>query len=340
MNVKVTAEEDAVTKAQLVAEWELHKRKAERAYQQLKEDTASSVAREDTDLITFDLQQSLATPALSTNVIFYKRQLWTYNLGVHCGATGVGYMHMWNECVASRGSQEVGSCVLRHLQESVSTAKHLIAFSDVCGGQNRNINIVCFWLYIVASPNLTYERIDHKFMISGHSYLPNDRDFGSIETARRKTQHIFVPEDWCDLVQNARRKNPFVVRRMSQDNIVSIDKVVKEIVNRKTNTDGNKVEWLRILWIRVEQDHPYTFKYRYSHNELEEWKVINLQKRQRGRPANLGTMTLDPLYSGPRPINRKKLDDLRQLLDFVPPVFHAFFLELISSVDETAEHSD
>ena len=84
-------------------------------------------------------------------------------------------MHMWNECVASRGSQEVDSCVLQHLQESVSTANYLIAFSDACGGQNCNINIVCFWLYIVASPSLAYERIEHKFMISGHMYLPNDR---------------------------------------------------------------------------------------------------------------------------------------------------------------------
>ena len=79
MNVKVTAEEDVTTKAQMIAEWELRKMKAERAYQQPKEDTASSVAHEDTDLITFDLHQSLATPALSTNVVFYtlEVQFWS-----------------------------------------------------------------------------------------------------------------------------------------------------------------------------------------------------------------------------------------------------------------------
>lgn len=28
--------------------------------------------------------------------------------------------------------------------------------------------------------------IDHKFMVSGHSFLPNDRDFGIIENLQKK----------------------------------------------------------------------------------------------------------------------------------------------------------
>ena len=28
-----------------------------------------------------------------------------------------------------------------------------------------------------------------------HSYLPNDRGFGCVETACRRHQHIFVPDD-------------------------------------------------------------------------------------------------------------------------------------------------
>ena len=80
-----------------------------------------------------------------------------------------------------------------------SQASDLIVFIDACGGQNRNINIVCFWMYIVGNRNFKYKLVDHKFMISGHSYRPNDRDFGSIEKANRKTQHVFVHDDWCSL---------------------------------------------------------------------------------------------------------------------------------------------
>ena len=35
------------------------------------------------DMITFDLQQNLPTPNLNHNDIFYLRQLWTYNFGIH-----------------------------------------------------------------------------------------------------------------------------------------------------------------------------------------------------------------------------------------------------------------
>lgn len=47
-------------------------------------------------------------------------------------------MYVWDETVASRGAQEIGSCIRKHLLSHVQKAKHIIAFSDACGGQNRN----------------------------------------------------------------------------------------------------------------------------------------------------------------------------------------------------------
>ena len=104
---------------------------------------------------------------------------------------------MWSEDIAGRGSNEVGSCILKHLQDmnlSLSVT-HLITYSDSCGGQNRSINIVCLWLHIVAC------------MLSGHSFLPNDRDFGSIELAKKRHPTGYVPDEWYELV----RGNPFVI---------------------------------------------------------------------------------------------------------------------------------
>ena len=72
--------------------------------------------------ITFDLQQSLPTTLISVNVVYYKRQLWTYNFGVHCCAIGTGFMNVWDESVHSRGSQKIGSCVLTYLREHKTPA--------------------------------------------------------------------------------------------------------------------------------------------------------------------------------------------------------------------------
>ena len=138
-----------------------------------------------------------------------------------------------------------------------------------CGGQNRNINLVCLWLHVVACDYLPITTIDQKFMLTGHSFLPNDRDFSSIELAKKRHSTIYVPDEWYDLVRGARRKNAFAVSVMNTDNFVSIKSLTSHIINRKVNEDKVKVDWLKILWIRVSKDKPLQFLYRYSLNELE-----------------------------------------------------------------------
>ncbi|CAG4960825.1 unnamed protein product [Colias eurytheme] len=46
-------------------------------------------------------------------ICYYKRQLWTYCLGIHDAATDKVTMCLWDETIASRGPQEIGSCLLR-----------------------------------------------------------------------------------------------------------------------------------------------------------------------------------------------------------------------------------
>jgi len=54
-------------------------------------------------------------------------------------------------------------------------------YADQCRGQKRNIKMSVLCNYIVASPSFTVNEIDHKFLVSGHSFLPCDKDFGLVE---------------------------------------------------------------------------------------------------------------------------------------------------------------
>ena len=56
LNVKVLNEEDSAAKMLLESELHLHQCKAERAYEQFKEDTVLSQSSHDVDMVTFDLQ--------------------------------------------------------------------------------------------------------------------------------------------------------------------------------------------------------------------------------------------------------------------------------------------
>ena len=61
---------------------------------------------------------------------------------------------------------------------------------------------------LIQDPAMAVETIDLKLLVSGHSFLPNDSEFGVIESSSKKIQNIFVPDDWFDLIKNAKRKKP------------------------------------------------------------------------------------------------------------------------------------
>lgn len=63
---------------------ELHLRKAEAARNLLKQAISESKENTNVHVITFDLQQALPTPKLTTGPCFYKKKLWCYNFSIHC----------------------------------------------------------------------------------------------------------------------------------------------------------------------------------------------------------------------------------------------------------------
>ena len=177
-------------------------------------------------------------------------------------------------------------------------------------------------------------------MVSGHSFLPNDRDFSSIEIARCKRDHIYTPDHWYELIRSARHKNPFHVCVMEASDFVLVSAIKKTIVNRKVTTHGQKVEWLNMRWIQVNQDEPYQFRFHYSHNSLEAWKTVDLKRKEKGRPPVISCIPLPVLHSDGRGISRKKLDDLMSLLQFVPPVYHDFYKNLQATDVESEAEED
>ena len=97
---------------------------------------------------------------------------------------------------------------------------------------------------------------------------------------------------------------------MNREVFVSLKPLKAAIVNRKNNTVGGKVEWLKMHWISVNKDKPLQFKYTYSSNPLECWKTVNLKKRTKGHPVDMGRITSPLLYDRPRAINPNKVSDL------------------------------
>jgi len=67
-------------KKKLLTEKNEHQNSAEEAYNSKRMDASTVLTN--TCVLAFDLQQCLPTPSLESSVVFYKRQLWTYNLTI------------------------------------------------------------------------------------------------------------------------------------------------------------------------------------------------------------------------------------------------------------------
>lgn len=168
-------------------------------------------------------------------------------------------MYVWNESVASRGAQEIGSCVVYHLKNHIpDTTKNVILYSDACGGQNRNIKMTLLLKKALEEGIKDIVNIEQKFFVTGHSYNSCDRAFALIEKEKKFTEQIFVPNDWLKVIENSKKtETAFVVTEMKRENFFSTEILQNMITNRKKTTEKNKVNWHKIRKISNVKNDPF-----------------------------------------------------------------------------------
>lgn len=175
------------------------------------------------------------------------------------------------------------------------------------------------------TPDSSIEIIEQKYLIPGHSYNSCDLCFGVIEKKRKKSDDLIVPDDWVNLIKEAKTKAPpFHVTVMGENDFVSSAKLEQCIVNRKKDTDGEKINWLKIRTFAYRKDDPFHV---YVLSNDGKKRKINMKKK--GFDADsLITCNVATLYPGGRAISTKKYNDLMQLLKYVPQEKHDFFINL------------
>lgn len=208
-----------------------HHEEADLAYKKKQDDKEISKIRNDIRVFTFDLQQVLPTPLLTCGTVFYKRQFSVYNLTVHDCKTGKSRHYMWHESMARRGSVEIASCLYKTLIDMPPEVKHVIFYSDTCGGQNKNSNVISMFMFAL-SKHPTLETIEHKFLIPGHTHMECDSDHSLIERkSKRSPFPIEHPRDWYQLVRTA-GKERFEVVVMQQEDMLDFSDLFKKFLCR------------------------------------------------------------------------------------------------------------
>ena len=285
----------------------LHQSRASLGYQELKADIVKSkVNNSSTVVLCVDMQQVLFCPTLSHSDIFYQRQLSCYNFAIHNMGTSKAVMHLWYECIAGRGSTEIASCIIKYVTMNYNKLidgeeRKLIVWSDRCVGQNNNWRILNTYCYLAKCGYFT--EINQKFLSSGHSFLPCDRDFAIIEKAK-KSAKVHVPSDWKYVIADAKVIEPFDIIEMSQNDFKDLTSIEEHLPKNKSSS---KLQVTKYLWIKYDLDDPYTIYGRASHNVIKPWESFKIFKENweaKTKPADL-----QPVYNALLPItqNKKKI---------------------------------
>ena len=311
-----------------------HHEKAAQGYQLLRSDSEKGKGDPTSLVITFDLQQNLPVPTLTHGPMFYKRQLWVYNFGIHDCSGDSAVMCIWNETIAGRGSNEILSCLLKYISQIPSQVKTLTCYSDSCFGQNKNSQMICFWSNLILQKR--FIRIDHKFLVRGHTYLPNDRDFAQIEK-RKAGAKVLLPEQWEEIIREACPAKPFNIERMSTEKMLDFAPLTKHFTMRKKDSIGSPVLISKASWFNfgeVEDNgsivsHPGEYWMKSSFSVDEQWqKVCILKGRHKLSPPNDINYLIK--YPDGHPINPKKVVDLQTMLPYLPSSCRDFYRSLVN----------
>lgn len=315
---RLTMEADEEERSKIVQESWVHHSKADQAYASLAND-----AKNDSVItICVDLQQVLLTPTLTHSDIYYQRQYSSYNLAIHNMTNNTANMFLWHESIAKRGSKEIGSCILKYVTATFrklqqGEERKLIVWSDRCIGQNNNWTILNVYHYLITSGFFT--EIQQKFLVSGHSFLPCDRDFAVIERARKNKQAL-VPSDWKYIIASAKINCPFLVFEMSQSDFKDIDGF--------SNGTKKKLQITKFTWYKLSADDPTSLYARETHNTLRPWISAQVFPHMSIQPDY---EDIPRLYNGPLPISKEKKADLMEMTKYLINEEHRQFYEHIPS---------
>lgn len=185
-NIQIKCDLPEEEKEKLQNEYDLHLSEAQNRYEEKTKDTTMAKENLQHKVLTADLQKCLPTPALTNDISFYKRKLWSFNFTIHDAADDSSHCIMWDESKGGRGGNEIGSAIIKWADSVIpnSSVDEITIWTDNCLGQNKNAFVISsfFWL-LHRYPQI--KQINHKFLLEGHTHMEADSIHAPIERKRK-----------------------------------------------------------------------------------------------------------------------------------------------------------
>ena len=133
--------------------------------------------------------------------------------------------------------------------------------------------------------------------------------YSAVEHAKKN-----APYQWDTVLRQARRRNPYTVVPIRHGDMKDYKKVKQEgQKNVKVTTEGKKVQWNKIKWMRYVKSEPGSCFIKSDFEE--EFQEIKVYGTKRGIAAGAGTAKggIPRKYGSKLPISAAKKKDLMQM---------------------------
>lgn len=221
LNLKIKSPHlNEVAKRTAVAELLVHRRMSKKFYDALRyEKSEEGMNEKDVLSIAFDFMKTVSLPRIPIQDLYYMRQLSVNVFSIHDIKNSTSKVYVYHEGQARKGPNEVCTFLDMFLSSIPQHYKKLRLFCDNCSGQNKNQSLSRYCLYLTDSGR--FEKVEQFFPVRGHSFLPCDRDFGTISKALSKHDRIFSMHEITEIIINSTKSGKFEVREVEGTDILN-----------------------------------------------------------------------------------------------------------------------
>lgn len=285
--------------------------------------------KNDTEVLTFELQRPFEIPCLTVDETYDWKQLWLFNLCVFDQLRGKAYMYVWDESIAKKGPEEIASCLLKHINTIIpKTTKKIILYSKQ-SSLYRNMKLSLMLKKICDySQEFKSTIIEQRFFLSGHDSNDCNWCFEAIDKQRKTASNLFTPDDWIKIIASTKRGNTsFVVSKMTENNFFSVEKLIKLMINENCCANGQQIHWSKILNITYTPSDPWNLCVSHINKEYLVY-LLSSQDVDEFRRTRL-------VYSskGGNVISKTKYDNLQMNLKYIPDDHHPYYNAIKFSAD-------
>lgn len=306
----------------LKQEYDIHISEKEMSRAEKKSDKVKKFSN--TIVAVYDMQAVMQLPKGDVSVFYYKSKLNVINFTIYNMIDNDCDCFVWDESCANRGSNELGTCVLRFIKEKSinNNIQHFVFYSDNCAGQQKNKFMLAIYFYAVRYLNV--ESITHKYLIKGHTQNEGDSVHSLIErNVKRhlKSGPIYTPETFISVIRNAKKTgNPYKVFEMCFEDFYDVKQLhsdIGPIVMKQIKMNDVKI-------LKVMQDNPNKLFYKtsYSQENFEEATVIKKNASKE--------IQLVQLFTVKPGISESKKSGLLELVNknLIPKYYKSFYENL------------